>query len=642
MVDQGLVNSRDASLLKPGELSKADDAYYKPGDPALWCVPGRTLYNAVPEAGAILGARFLGFDTVADQVVVQVGTGLRRGPATATGAFVDVVLPAVMGGSHLDSIHYNGQHVLTCGLSRAVVMDSTYATRSLGMLANTAPPTLSMITGAGPGFKITANSMITYWIEERVKVAGVITRRNSAPDGAFISFVSANSSTIWKPRITKPATVNTDATHWAVFATATIALDPTNPTAFVSGWPVGAEIGEATIATAFIDDTRIATKDPGFPPGPIYETMAIQLAGSYLNVPRNGSPPIFSTGDVMEESLLVNDVSDKAIVRFCWAEEIDKWPSLNFIKFQEKEQDEVRVVKAVGTGAVVLQRDSAWRIDYLPRPEDAEFNRGRCRSKIPGAPGVVNNPQAAAVISLGERYYLVYVSPVGVIMTDAFSQNVLTEDLDWPAMVNVTALDAANVVVNDAKFQIEVRYPATGSSVCNKVLLINFHPSHLKPGSGGGPRGKCSGPVARPSTAACAANISDLPGVYSAQGTSLYVEWAGTTDPATAVPIELNGASGDIYLSGLGAQAEISRVWIHHGAGAVASTIGGYLTSKNELQADLTQTWTVPAATREANNAPLFGLAEAYVVGAKITAPTTAQCINYFVLDGAESGEAKN
>jgi hypothetical protein len=641
-VDQGLVTARDQSLLKPGELSRADDSYYKPGDPGIWVVPGRTLYNSTPEAGTIVGVRFLGFDTVADIIVVAVGTAYRRGPATATGAFVDLVT-GLTGGPSLDSIYYNGAHTLLNGVDRGQVVVSTYDARPLGMLRNSTPVTINETGGVGPGFNLAIGLFVAYWIEERVKDAnGNIVRRSAlgfigATSIYATNGISGDGVTLYKPRITRPALVNsggllpTETLHWALFATAGTTANT---------FPIGAELGEAVAATTFIDDTRTGNP-PAFPGGPIYETMSVQIAGTYLVVPRNYPPPIASTGDALEESFVLNDVSDLSLIRYSWSETIDAYPPLNYIKFSEKEQDEVRVIRTVGASTVVLLRDTAWRIDYLPRPEDSEFNRGRCRSIIPGAPGVVNNPNAAAVFSMGDKYFLAYISPAGLCITDGFSQTVLSEDLDWPNTVNLSALDKATLIDNKDKFQLEVRYPAVGSSVNNKILLVQYHQSHLKQGATGA-RGKVTGPIARPSTAATDALISDQNGVYSAQGVSLYVEWAGTTDPATGVPIAMIVQSGDLYLAGYGKQGEVKRMWVHHNAGGGGATITATITTKNEGQADVVHSQSISGVNREATSWEFRNLAEAFVYGAAITAPTTAQKINYFILEGEEQGDAKN
>lgn len=643
-VDQGLVTSRDQSLLKPGEMSQADDGYYKPGDPGLFCVPSRTLYNSTPEAGSIVGVRFLGFDTAADVIVVHHTTVYRWGLANATGTFNNLVT-GLTGGTSLDSIYYAGQHTLMNGVDRARVIDSSLNNVLLGMIGNSNQVTINETGGVGLGFKITVGKVVWYWMEERVLDGGgnIIKR---SPLGTFpitgiypYNTISGDGTTLYKPRISHPAFANSDTTHWAVYASAAVGATGGGGFAVLKVLYPGAEVGSATAATAFIDDTRTGT-DPGLPSGEMYQNMAVSIAGTYFTVPRNGTPPIFSTGDVLEESFVINDLSDRSLVRYSWAESIHAYPALNFIKFSEKEQNEVRLIRTVGLSTVVLLRDSAWRIDYLPRPEDAEFNRGRCRAQIPGAPGVVNNVNAAAVFSLGERYFLAYVSPAGVVMTDGVTQNILTEDIDWPALVSLANLDKATLVDNPNLFRLEVRYPSNGSSVNDKVLFIHYHPSHLKPGSTG-PRGKATR-VARPSTAATTALIADQQGIYSAQGTSLYVDWNtfAATDPATGVAIQQIIRSGDLYLAGLGKQARVQRAWIHHNAGS--GTLTGHILSKREGQADEDHTWTVSMTRREASSWYVNPFGEAFVYGSNMTSPTVEQKVNYFVLEPEEEGDAKN
>src|SRR5467141_3971247 len=44
LLNNGLVTSRQASLLTEGELTRADDSRYRPSDPALYRAWGRTKY----------------------------------------------------------------------------------------------------------------------------------------------------------------------------------------------------------------------------------------------------------------------------------------------------------------------------------------------------------------------------------------------------------------------------------------------------------------------------------------------------------------------------------------------------------------------------------------------------------------------
>lgn len=117
------------------------------------------------------------------------------------------------------------------------------------MKDNQTAPTISRDAGSGIGFTLDSGKKMTYWIEERVKDGAKILRRNDETGAKVV--VLTGDGTNDKPVITRPSPANPDATHWALFATAT---DET--------WPSGAEIAEVPIATTTIEDTRVGTNPP--------------------------------------------------------------------------------------------------------------------------------------------------------------------------------------------------------------------------------------------------------------------------------------------------------------------------------------------------------------------------------------------
>ncbi len=82
-VGGGRVTSKDESLLDraTGELSIAQDAFYKPNDPGIHKVSGRTAFNGSAEASTIIGGRFIEFDGGTNLFVVGVGTTYRKADA---------------------------------------------------------------------------------------------------------------------------------------------------------------------------------------------------------------------------------------------------------------------------------------------------------------------------------------------------------------------------------------------------------------------------------------------------------------------------------------------------------------------------------------------------------------------------------
>ena len=212
----GLVDAKDASLLAEDELSRADDIVYKPNDPAVHKAPGRSDFNTTAESSAIKGAAFLEFDgTIQDVFVDHVGAGYRVANAGHTGTFSKLV-DVTTGGPTMVSVHYNNEHFLMNGVDRNQVVTTKDSSGNLvnppgssstffhGMLANVSaptltsgykeaatPPTLAKYTGTGAGLTLTAGSTITYWIEERLKVAGTVTQRNAAETATTVTLTGA-------------------------------------------------------------------------------------------------------------------------------------------------------------------------------------------------------------------------------------------------------------------------------------------------------------------------------------------------------------------------------------------------------------------------------------------------------------------
>lgn len=636
MLDKGLVNSRDASLLAAGELAKAEDCYYKPGDPALWVAPGRETYNTTPTSVAIKGIRYLSFQTRKDLLVVHVGDGYLADEATDTGTFGPLVCGLECEGDQLESVQFNTDHLLMNGCARTrVIRDdlpgpTAQANLKLGMLAATDAPTVAN-TGGGIGITLTALQNIYYWVEERFKEGSTIVKRSASDPTTVVKL--AGPQTAFKPEVTRPAVKNSDATHWALFATSA-----------VGNFPVGAEIGEATISTTKIADTRTggsASNPIQIPSGPLYETIAILERGISLQAARNGEPPISSIATIHQDRVVANDVANPSHVRFTWAGEIHKWPAFNLVFFPG---DIVRGIRSMAQHVVILTRDGAWRMDYLPSPEDASFRTDELKARIPGAPGVVNS-FAHVLFNTGNEYWVAYVSPSGLIITNGVIASVLTEDLDWPGMVELSRLSQSRIVNNKVEWRLEISYPSLGNTTepNDKVLFAHYHPSHLKPGSGGGLRTAITGPIDRPARDWAEAVLNEeVPVTVSTKGQTAYINWRGVTDPVTLRNIRLDARTGRQYAAGIGNQSRVRRVWIHHNESQAGISLLGRIISHNEGQDDSEQTWTVESARNEANNEFVDALAEAFTLGVQVEAPAEPVRINYLAITGDESGEAKN
>src|ERR1041385_7028399 len=203
-VSQGW-NSNDPVTLAPGELSRADNTYYKPGAPTLYKGLGRKVFNSAAEASRIIGLRYLGFDGSAGLFLALVGNKYRKATVGQTGTFSDAVTGLAGSATALDSAHYNNQHFTFNGVDRNRVISSDGTAILHGMLAATAPPTVTN-TGSGTGFTLSSGSTITYWVEERYKVGSTVVKRSAST--VTEAAVLTGTGALVKPVISRPTTVN--------------------------------------------------------------------------------------------------------------------------------------------------------------------------------------------------------------------------------------------------------------------------------------------------------------------------------------------------------------------------------------------------------------------------------------------------
>lgn len=613
-LNMGLNTASAKVMLQEGELSQAEDVYYKPGDPGVWAIPGRAAFNSVAEDNPIKGVRYLEFEGATDLIVIHEGTYYRQTPAATSGSFTDLIT-GLTGGLTLDSVHYNNQHFLLNGVDRNRVVSSDSTTVYHGMLANTQAPTLFRDSGTGTGFTLSSASKTRiYWVEERVKSGSTVVKRNISSSDLCVTLTGDGS--IDKPIIRRPAVINPDATHWALFATAT------NGT-----FPNGAEVGEVAIATDTIEDTAIGT-DPGLPTGSTYEVVTIEVAGVTQNFPKNGPATIANTGDIFEDSIVINDVSDPSHIVYSVQDSPHAFPSINLIRFETKEADEVKCIKRLGENLLVLLRDSVWRISTLPRPDDSAFETERVKAQVQGALGCVG-PMAADSYSSGRGQQLAYVSRYGIVSTDGFSWETLTDDLDWESLVEVSRLNSAVLTYDPRHYVLMFDYTPVGGISNSECMLLHVHPSQIKPNG----KPKITGPLHRAAKCAAIANISGIDEVFTGNTNGfLYREWTGFSDPSGAGGITPAIETGDLYLGGIGNQVEIRRFWLHHRASANVSAQISLTRHQSGLVSNHTEN-TISLEREEPTHFYKQARVEGIRVGVSISNPVVATCLNMLVLD---------
>jgi hypothetical protein len=620
----GLVTSRDAATLQSndmtGELSLADNAEYLPDDPGIWPIAGSSAFNSTSVGGPMLCAGFFEFEPGISKIIALVGSAYKIATMGTTGSFSDLVTGLAGTATQFDQASLGNQHILTNGVDRNRVVSSDGTTTPQGMLQNTTPPTISRDAGVGAGFTLTTGSTIKYWVELRVKSGSTILRRNAAPASTVATLTG--DGTLDKPVITQPTVPDTDATHWALFGTATNGV-----------YPTGAEIAEVAIGVISIEDTRTGS-NPLFPAGATYPVVAVELLGLVTTVPKYGQPPISSTADVFEGSIVQNDVVNDSHVRFTFPDEIHATPSLNVINIRTKWKDRVVWIRTLGRAVMVGMEHGLWRIDTLPLPEDAGFEPDRVKTEIDGAHGSVS-PLAVASFSFGQGSLLAYVSRHGILVTDGNGWDILTGDLDWEATVNVNALSSAVLVNNVRKYRLEL-YASAPDGV-RKTHFFCYHPSHIKPGV----RAKVTGPNDIAALGAFVGHIegdgSDFYTFTARSDGKLYREGVGNLTAGT-----FRVRSGSLYLYGIGGEASFNRGWFHHGAGATGqqATIRIVMEAEGEVSTEATD--VISLQRREASFMGHQGLADSFQFGIEMASGGQRVRHDFAAIDWRPAGEEQS
>lgn len=595
-LDGGLVTARSPAMLGEGDLVSASGVEYLPGAAGPRKVEG---FEAFETSGNIHGPAiaYLRYNS-GEEYVMRSGF-----LSSALGIYVSIERIPLAGGAdisntapdniykvveQIDVLNFNNEYFMLFGgnTTRAsdvrnfVLTSDSSNGRFHGMRPNTDAPTVNPGTGTGTGFTVsTAGNSIDYWVEERVKDAsGTILRRN-VPGASATARLVCNTGITYKPVITRPATVNSDATHWAVFATAPGSV-----------YPSGFQIAEVAIAETTIEDTRSGV-NPGAPAGTAFGVLTAIVNGTALTVPKYGTAPLATVGDEFESSLVCDDVDLPGYLRYSLAGDWDHFPSFNAIRVGRREGETITMIKRLGQALMVGTTVGLYRVSTLLRPDEAGFQLERTVTPIEEEFGVVNQ-KSATRFRAPDGLLLEYLTGGGVRVTDGVNSELWSRNLDWPNTVAREQLASAFIVNNPEKFRLELYYAQTGTpgrsytsagktagfaGVPTHALYFHYDRSHIR--RDGQP--KITGPHAIPATAGCVVREGTrrrvyLNTVFETTLNTRVVKADGGTQwiiNNTNTTIDLDVKTGDIYAAGVGGEAVLDTVYLHHGAGSPTQTV---------------------------------------------------------------------
>lgn len=678
---RGLVTSTDPAVAPEGALQVAQNTRYRPGDLAVWQSEGRAfvadgLHGQVDALTGIQwdeGSTVDGIQPELEQILYTTNGALKTIPAAGTptdpamnaanARTIDSAISSYgnMNSGVLTAVQFENAHfVLTNGrvikLSRPTIGQT--ATRA-GMPAQTLDLDFILFQNGGNLATVKAYYYFWYtWYDSVNDVEGTATvdastqvRRTIDTTGSWLFQFQKAAFDDARPPQADSIRVYTSGPWEASLAGGEI----TATTGTTNPWPVGYRVGQITIAN--LQDNIIAgyynvvikvsgsVTIPGeeiivtqaewnnlalvFPP---MDIVTVTVGGVPVAIGKNGELPEASTGDVFEESLVLNDINDRRKVRFSYPGSPEAFPAQFFINFETSDLDKVVAIRTLGNKLAVFLTTSVWRVNWLPATSDFDFGRGRVRDEVVSGRGAYWHKGVTRFYMPGKGPLLAYVARTGIYGTDLYSEIKLTRQVDWGRIIEGGDLNRA-VIYDDPDeerlvFQVGIN-----------LWYLHYDVDHLD--ENGIP--SITGPIQRPG------GFRDMDlirvGDGSRRGVSaggivgMLYEGFGYSDQAEAGAILWNVKTRDIYPAGAGEEAQLFDFFAHmkpdvNGAGGWTLRVNTFL-AKTEFPI-LKISENIPLSKRQLKLSTGRALCEFYNVEILGSAAGSSMAVN-FVGVGFES-----
>ena len=312
-----------------------------------------------------------------------------------------------------------------------------------------------------------------------------------------------------------------------------------------------------------------------------FPTVVYTFGDISAQVSKNGTPPGSSTGDMYEDSLVVNDVTNPSTLRWSYPGDPEAFPGTYYIDFETRANDRITNIKVVNNRLVVFLEAASYRVNYLPSERDASFDRGKAIEVISGSYGCVNEMCATKYTPSGSTERVAWVSDKGIHSTDAFGFDTLTDQLDWGGDRSTgIALAGSNytpiALVDDPDRENLIFYFRNDSTTSGSPYsTLHIHYNDLD--DSGKP--KVSGFVdMRNSIAGATASPASVCPVRRSTGaTDIYIGYDGATgggggqvyrENGTTLPVSspvMRWGSRRMFLAGFGNEWKLNNVYGHVG-----------------------------------------------------------------------------
>lgn len=201
-----------------------------------------------------------------------------------------------------------------------------------------------------------------------------------------------------------------------------------------------------------------------------FPTVVYTFGDIVSQVAKNFPPPSSNTGDLFQDSLVVNDMADPALVRYSFPGEPEYFPPTYFIDFETRENDQVRAIRVVNNRLLAGLDTSLWRINYLPSERDSSFDRGKAVEMVSRSEGIVNPMCCCTYTTDGGGEELAFISYKGLNTTDGFNFVKRSKNLAWRNVISLTSTSTPIALLNDPENRC-LRFLYRNDSLGNETYM---------------------------------------------------------------------------------------------------------------------------------------------------------------------------
>jgi hypothetical protein len=485
-------------------------------------------------------------------------------------------------------------------------------------------------------------------------VRGRLADGGYVPPGPYLSRISREQDAIKNKTSTKTFTATTVRTNYTLGGSSDRWFPSDQPNPFrdsdftSAGFMVIIGLTSTAAVTLSVDYVSVKVYYGGsIDSVVVFPTVVYTFGDISAQVGKNGPPPSSSTGDLFEDALVVNDVSNPALIRYSVPGDPEAFPETYFIDFETRDNDNVTNIKVVNGRLMVMLQTSVARVNYLPSERDSSFDRGKAFDWVSRSYGCVS-PMCACVFSKdGGQETLAFVSDHGVHTTDGYNFDTVTDGLDWSQVISRTSTSNAIALIDDRDRQELLFYYRNDSNGNETYLCLHFSYSseHMVNG-----RLKVSGPVHMRNFLSAGSLRASLESAWSARRTSgaqdIYLGFGGTATGAgagqvyretgTSLPAQddtLKYATRRMYLADMSNEWRLNELYGHVGSYSGSPQITYTLNNaKTNASATGVGSKSVTLAGQMLHKVQFDQMAEGLIVTAQVTASAFAQ--EQLILDG--------